>query len=292
MTARSDRSVTLRELIEERYSDLKFRKIVLEASLLDTPLADAMLNRQDFLRRIMRLPGAGIKTAESLSYIFWQETEHLLASARQPDAAPLPASLEQLLRDGADTEGLAHVTFSSLAGSFVTGSMDGNDKHPFWALGNAFGKTAFYLPNTLPDFFKTEAVWQAERHDFRINQKYRANLKKVSDLASEAQISVRFVIDETVWNDLVTRRGKYRSLTEAQVAEQVGILRSAGVGFGGQMSFETANYPAAGLSNCLVVEHQFISTYVFGGYYITKDPRMVSHVYRSLLRARKTPIFP
>ncbi|MEQ9565880.1 MAG: hypothetical protein RLN85_08725, partial [Pseudomonadales bacterium] len=90
---------------------------------------------------------------------------------------------------------------------------------------------------------------------------------------------------------LLERRGRYATLTEHQVSEQVDIIRSTYVMFKHQVTFELASFHKEGLSTCFIVEGTSVSSFWFGGYFRTLDPKVVDYAYSKVVSARRNPLF-
>lgn len=286
-----DMAVTLREFIKANYSDLKFRKSVLCSDLFSAPLGQIWQDPQRFLCELKVLPNAGVNTVEALTYIFDCEFKRLSKRGEFDTAIDLPRKIKSAIGEWLHENERQHVEFSPVRGSFVTGSMDESDKHPFWLLEKVRNKAIYYLPKTLPDVFKTKAIWRAECDEDPGESRYNSNLRRASELAIESCVTVNFVIDQCVWNDLVLRRGLYEGLSQPEVDAQISIMETMGETYKDRVSFEVTNFANGGLSNCLVLPNGFVSTFVFGGYYISKDPRLIGHVHRSIVRSKRTKIF-
>lgn len=283
--------VTLREFVKENYSDLKIRKSVLCSDLFSATLDQIWQDPQRFLCELKVLPNAGVNTVEAITYIFDCEFKRLAKNSESNATVDLPGKIKSAIREWLHENERRHVEFSPVRGSFITGSMDENDKHPFWLLEKVRNKTVYYLPKTLPDVFKTKAIWRAECGEEPVESRYNSNLRRASELAIESCVTVNFVIDQCVWNDLILRKGAYDCLSQQEVSEQISIIEKMGETYKDRVSFEMTNFANSGLSNCLVLPNGFVSTFVFGGYYISKDPRLIGHVHRSILRSKRVKIF-
>jgi hypothetical protein len=286
MESNTNLSASMRDLLSQDHETFQLRKAILEHDLLDMTVGDALLQQNDFLKEFSRLPSVEPKTVEVVSHLLDRQISQLFSDASEFRRSPTARTpLADALKSWSDDAGQEHISFPSVSGSYVAGAMDEKDKHPLWALVHANGKKVFLLPVTIPDLFKTEDVWRAERQGQPVNEGYASNLQIVLEVAARTSAVVTFVIDETVWKELKTRTGRYASLTEKQAAKQIDILKAVSLTFRDQAIFETANFKLEGLSNCLAVEGEFVSSYWFGGYYRTNDPRFVHHVYRRIERA-------
>lgn len=281
-------SSSLRDLLAADHGTFAPRATLLEQALLNINVGDALLRRDAFLSEFSMLADADPETVERVSALLDHEAARLVADASEFHGVPTGGtSLAEVLTSWSQDTAPDHISFDALSGSYVAGAMDEKDRHPLWSLVHAHDKKVFLLPVSIPDLFKTEDVWRAERKGQSVDQGYAANLQMVLDVAARTTAVVTCIIDETVWKELTTRTGRYAVLTEKQAAKQIDVIRAVAHTFKDQAIFETANFNLEGLSNCLAVEGEFVSSYWFGGYYKSTDPRFVDHVYRRIERAER-----
>jgi hypothetical protein len=255
-------------------------------------IGDALMDRDNFLREMSFLPGVGPKAVEVTSYLLEKESQAFLAKVSGLPSEKITKnmaadSIEKWLRKPK----ISQESILNITGSFVPTAMDEEDKQPLWSLHQTQGKQTFYLPNTIPDIFKTADVWRAERKGEPVNTTYAHNLRMVAELAQNIETYVAFILDENIWSELLERRGRYAALTEHQVSEQVDIMRSASVMFREQITFELASFQNEGLSTCFIVEETSVSSFWFSGYFRTVEPKFVDYAFNKVAVARRKPLF-
>ena len=288
MKNKPDQEKTVRDVIAPLVEMRKIRSSIYEHDLIDLPLKDAVLDRKWFIRRLKELPKVGVKTAEIVDRLL-QEQAVLLANSETVggNQADVDASFGKQLQTAIKSFERTQVQFNAVSGTFFSAAMTASDRHPFWLLEKMKDASVYYLANTIPDVFKTTEVWQAEHGKEKIGNFYRHNLQSVANLASQSVAKIDFVINSSVWEMLIARQGIYSILSDTDVEKQIKVLESVSRQLSGRISFSEANFQVSGLSNCLVAEKEFISTYIFGGYYVSRDIRLISHVLDLITRAEK-----
>lgn len=282
----------MRELLLQNYKRFGLRQSILQHDLLKMPIGEVLMERERFLREMSFLPGVGPKAVEVTSYLLEKESQKFLStvsglSNQNITESSIVNSIEEWLRKTKKSQ----ESIWNITGSFVPTAMDEEDKQPLWSLHQTQGKKIFYLPNTIPDIFKTADIWWAERKGEAVNTTYAQNLRMVAELAQNIDTCVTFILDENIWSELLERRGRYATLTEHQVSEQVDIMRSASVMFRDQVTFELASFQNEGLSTCFIVEGTSISSFWFSGYFRTVEPKFVHYAFNKIDLARREPLF-
>lgn len=291
MASKSWHSETLIDILQSRHKDFPLRNSIKNSDILSATLEEILRDREHYFKRLSGMPNVGDKTVEMLRFVLQNESERLLSLADDDaNTYALPDDIREIFNRNINSDIHNAVEFTQINGVFHTGAMGEHDLHPFKLLAETKTKRTFYLPLTIPDIFKTESVWKAEHGSSPVSKDYQSRVVDVLEAAKKFSGVFHFIIDEYVWKNLCERRGVYKTLSDAELSEQLGVFKSIAFTFPDRVSLSTANFQRDKLTSCILVPSEFITSYMFGGHYVCKDLRLVNHAYRTIKRAKKNPI--
>lgn len=143
-----------------------------------------------------------------------------------------------------------------------------------------------YIPATLPDFLKTDAVWRAEYATNGPDEAYVRWLATIRETASMSDLTGDVFLNMSVLQMLVTRRGKYAALTETDVASQIGKIRETLKPHEDRIALWVVDYQVARLSYALLVPDDHVSLYLFGSYAEIQDGALYRDYVERVTQAR------
>lgn len=276
---------TLRQVIEKMYKSGRRRDALLAYSLIDLPIEDAALQRDSIMKDLIQLPSIGRGTVVDIGRAIGEHaapsegsptkgeeaTDHATASSPEPPANSDKRRGDQGALDAVSNEALV---------------MTRSDTHPFWLWLQSKGHFCYYLPYTLPNILMTDAVWDVENmKDIVI----RTSLPSAEDVFTALVLSkkkIEFVIDRHVWEDFSTCSGQYARLSKRAVQEQVSVFQKLRDATGGRVSFSITSHKENGLTKCLVSEGALLSSFLFGGYYVSHSDTLIRQTLQAIHDAK------
>ncbi len=165
-------------------------------------------------------------------------------------------------------------------------AMTRSDTHPFWLWLQSKGHFCYYLPYTLPNILMTDAVWEVENMKDIVIRNYLPNAEEVFTALVLSKKKIEFVIDRHVWEDFSTYSGQYTKLGKRAVQEQVSVFQKLRDATGGRVSFSITSHKENGLTKCLVSEGALLSSFLFGGYYVSHSDTLIRQTLQAIYDAK------
>jgi hypothetical protein len=289
MRSQNGSRVNLRQVIENTVKPGKRLEALLGHPLVELSLEEVLSRREAILEDFRLLPHIGEGTVSALD----EALRHhfgLSQAERQPCAAK-PVKFVRA-NDARRSHDATHRGRSSRPQRPQAGALDltRSDVHPFWLWVQSGAPAAYYLPYTLPNILMTPALWRVEDRQADKVLKYLPSTDEVLEVLAYTNKNIDFVIDTDVWNDFTTGSGQYAFLSKSEMLEQAIIFDRLQRDSDGRVSFSIASHEENGLSKCLVSKGGFLSTYVFGGYYVTHDETLISKAFQDIQAAKPQKI--
>lgn len=284
MQSQNGSRITLRQVIENTVKPGKRLEVLLGHPLVDLSLEEALSRREAILEDVRLLPHIGEGTVGAIDEALHRHFG-LTQAERQPCAAK---AVKVVCADNARrSHDVMHRSRSSRPQRSQAGALDltRSDVHPFWLWVQSGAPSAYYLPYTLPNILMTPALWRVENRQSDKVLKYLPSTDEVFEALALADKNIDFVIDADVWNDFTTVSGQYAFLSKSEMLEQANVFDRLQRDSDGRVSFSIASHEENGLSKCLVSRGGFLSTYVFGGYYVTHNETLISQAVQDIQAA-------
>jgi hypothetical protein len=277
--------VTLRQVIEKMYKSGRRREALLAYPLIDLPLADAFPQRDSIMKDLIQLPSIGRGTVVDIDRAIREHaglsevspakgegaTDHAALSSPEPSAS-------------SDERGNDHGEPGVVPNEAL--AMTRSDTHPFWLWLQSKGHFCYYLPYTLPNILMTDAVWDVENMKDIVIRTSLPNAEEVFTALVLSKKKIEFVIDRHVWEDFSTYSGQYTKLSKRAVQEQVSVFQKLRDATGGRVSFSITGHKENGLTKCLVSEGALLSSFLFGGYYVSHSDTLIRQTLQAIHDAK------
>lgn len=284
MQSHDDSHVTLREVIEKTLKPGKRLQALLAHPLMELPLEKALLRRDSFLQDVRHLPHIGAGTVTAIA----EALDRAVASAYGDQTVrvgrPVP-SAHAKAAGAPRTQTHARPIQQAQRSQDDALDLTRSDIHPFWLWVQSGGVSAYYLPFTLPNILMTPAVWHVENRKHDLVLGYVPSMEDVVETLMRTDKQIEFVIDHDVWMDFTTATGPFALLAKHEIKEQVSVFHRLQRLTFGRVSFSTASHKENGLSKCLVSEGGFLSTYLFGGHYISHSEHHINQTMKAIQAA-------
>ncbi|MHA7889188.1 hypothetical protein [Roseicyclus sp.] len=289
MQSQSGSRVTLRQVIENTVKPGKRLEVLLGHPLVELSLEEVLSRREAILEDVRLLPHIGEGTVSAIDEALRHHFGLTPAERKLDAATPVKVARADNARRSHDA---THRVRSSRPLRSQTDALDltRSDVHPFWLWVQSGVSSAYYLPHTLPNILMTPALWRVENRQSDKVLKYLPSTDEVLEVLACANKNIDFVIDTDVWNDFTTGSGQYAFLSKSEMLEQATVFDRLQRDSDGRVSFSIASHEENGLSKCLVSKGGFLSTYVFGGYYVTHNETLISKAFQDIQAAKPQKI--
>lgn len=136
------------------------------------------------------------------------------------------------------------------------------------------GAHFFFFARTIPEMMKSDALLGLELGQ---TEDAAAHMKRMRSLAAAlwaGRATGTIFMDRAELLRILRREGQYAALTDADIAEQVGLLRRAAFAFSSHISAKVVDYASLGLAQGFIVRGHKAILSSFGGYIICEEARM------------------
>ncbi|MHA7887770.1 MAG: hypothetical protein ACX937_10430 [Roseicyclus sp.] len=276
---------TLAEILQPYRASLRLRPGLLRSEFgQTTTLSDLLSDPEEVLAQLRLVPGVGevsiarIKQAifghfAQCSPVEWSASDRPAPFGETADGAD-PALLERFRhlrqvwgfsRESLSVAGVFHPDYTSRATTVFPAALSENT--PF-----------VYAPESLPEILKTPAVFKAEQGWSPQRAEYLGRLKAALDEDVVPPEGSLILLDRYPLEDLAKGRGQYAGLGQAEITEQLAVLKRVLCAAEAPVTVVT-EFRKVGMSSGFATANGPLFHYCFGGYIELRGHEVVEHFH-------------